>query len=275
VVRPEREAEILRQHGGQTLLYRLSGYVFFGSASRIESVFRTMDATIEAVVVDFTKVTGIDSSAIAVFQRILRRYHGKTITFHLIYGPDNEASLRAIVRDARSRDHIRYYDSLDHAIETAEEDILSRWDHQPGGTAAFAFLDSADDHATFLNYCENRRIRAGETLCAEHDLSDEIFFVVSGSLEVIKETGYRSGTGVRLAKLRAGAVVGELAFYTHEARTASIVAVTDAEIYVLHRSALELLRADAPELALRFDHMVIRRVSHALTRTNKLVALYR
>ena len=70
-------------------------------------------------------------------------------------------------------------------------------------------------------------------------------------------------------------MVGELAFYTGEPRSASIVAETDSLVYVLRETALERLRREQPELARRFDHMVIVKLSNALMRANRLVATYR
>ena len=63
--------------------------------------------------------------------------------------------------------------------------------------------------------------------------------------------------------------------YTGDVRSASIVAVSDSAIYVLREPALARLRAENPDLAGRFDQMVIRKLSGALTRTNKLVATFR
>ncbi len=272
VVRPEHEMECLRTHGHKTLLYRLSGYVFFGSASKIETVFRAMDDSIEAVVIDFTRVSGVDSSAISVFQRILRRYHGKATVFHFACSPENEDGIRAIARDAATAAQVQFHGALDRAVEVAEDGIIAQWGTGPATVEPLAFLGSSGNQDTFLTYCELRQIKHGAQLCAELDISDEIFFIAKGSLEVVKSSA--AGT-VRLAKLHQGAMVGELAFYTGEARTASIVAVTDAEVYVLHKTDLARLREECPDLAVTFDHMVIRKVSHALTRTNKLVAMYR
>ena len=39
----------------------------------------------------------------------------------------------------------------------------------------------------------------------------------------------------------------------------------------MHRSALERMRAERPELATRFDHMVIRSVAGSLKRTTQMV----
>ncbi len=127
VVRPEHETACLRDHGHKTLLYRLSGYVFFGSASKIETVFRALDDGIEAIVVDFTHVSGVDSSAVSVFQRILRRYHGKAAEFHFVCTPENEASLRSLARDAHTAMQVHFHGTLDHALEVAEDRVIAQW----------------------------------------------------------------------------------------------------------------------------------------------------
>ena len=275
VVRPEPEAQALRERGAGTLLYRLSGYVFFGSASKIDAVFQTLDDTVEGVVIDFSNVSGIDSSAVSVFQRILRRYRDKPTRFYLVHASINEVSVCAIAGPLKDSGRVSVFSSLDHAVETAEDTIIAADTTATGDAPVtpLTFLESTADRDIFLGHCELRHVGAGELLCREDDRSAEVFFIETGSLEVVK-----AGDGpaaIRLAKLHKGAMVGELAFYTGEARTASITAVTDSSVYVLHKSALARLRAHHPDLAGRFDHMVIQKLSNALTRTSKLVAMFR
>lgn len=272
VARPETEVKILREHGDKAPLYRLRGYVFFGSASKIDTVFRAMSPDIEAVVIDFSSVSGIDSSAVGVFQRMLRRHQDRKTVFYLVYSEGTERAVRAITLP-NGAERVKYFPTLDRAVETAEDSLIARNGGAGTRTTALQFLDDPADRATFLGYCELRRIGRGENLCLEDEMSNEVFFLESGELEVLKITADRRI--LRLAKLQAGAMVGELAFYTGEARTAAIAAETDATVYVLRREALAQLRHAHPDLATRFDRMVIHKISHALTRANKLLALYR
>lgn len=272
VIRPQHQVEILRCHGDKAVLYRLGGYVFFGSASKIDSVFQKMDIDkIEGVVIDFTDVSGIDKSAIGVFQRILRRYNALPTQFYFVYAKTNEASLKSLLQDTTITRNISFFDSLDHALEAAEENIISKQEQESGlEYFTFSFLKTKTERETFLSYCELKHIGAGEYLCMEGDRSNEVFFVENGRLDIIK-TG-ESGASVRLAQLRKGAVAGELAFSTGEARTASIIAVTGSSIIVLHKDALAQMRAAHPALATMFDHMVVCKISHSLSRANKLIA---
>ena len=63
--------------------------------------------------------------------------------------------------------------------------------------------------------------------------SDEIFFVESGRLEVVKKGVHR--IPVRLAKVVAGSMIGEMALYSGRPRSASVIAVEEAVLRVLSR----------------------------------------
>jgi SulP family sulfate permease len=268
VVRPDHETQVLSAHGAKTYVYRLSGYVFFGSASKIEGVFKGMDRDIEAAVIDFTNVSGVDSSAISVFQRIFRRYWGRATLFGIVYSPGTETAIKSFSPEPGAGANIRYFPSLDHALEWAEEAVLHRWEAAGEHDSTFEFLENLDDREVFRRHCELRHIRKGEKLSAEGDHVQEIYFIESGALDVVK-------AHVRLAKLHQGAIVGEMALYTNEARTASIIAAADSSVYVFHKEALTRLRTTHPGLATQFDLMVIGKISGALKRTSKLVAMFR
>jgi len=96
--------------------------------------------------------------------------------------------------------------------------------------------------------------------------------VESGRFDVLK----RADPGeppLRLAKVRHGALLGELAFYLGEPRTATIVATRPSSVRVMRRDALERMRVEKPELAMKFDHMVIRSLGGALKRTNQMFSV--
>ena len=271
VVRPQHQVETLRQHGPKTVIYRLTGYVFFGSASKIDSVFQRRNIReTDGVVLDFTNVSGIDRSALGVFHRILRRYHDAPTRFYFVHAESNRAEVQSLSADAAVSRHLSYYSSLDYALEAAEEHLLSGHDRERLENSCFEFLASPVDRAVFLGYCELKQVDRGDHLCREGEFSNEVFFIESGSLDISK--ALPDGTTLRLAKLLKGAVAGELAFSTGEARTASIIAVIESRVHLLHKDALIRMRAEHPGLATQFDHMVIRKISQSLSRTNKLMA---
>jgi CRP-like cAMP-binding protein len=85
-------------------------------------------------------------------------------------------------------------------------------------------------------------VSAGEVLCREGEAGDWLGMIVNGEAEVIKG-------GTPVAKLGPGAVFGEMALLTDDKRSASIVAVTDMDLYRLDRSHFEDLMTRSPHLA--------------------------
>ena len=128
---------------------------------------------------------------------------------------------------------------------------------------------SLDWRSPFEDYLETREVAEEEALFQEGDRSDEVYFVESGRFDVLKIVD--DGPPVRLAKVRHGALLGEIAFYLGEPRSATIVATRPSSVRVMHRVALERMRQERPELATQFDHMVIRSVARSLKRTTEMV----
>ena len=270
VVRPTHQMGILRSHGQAVHIYRLRGYIFFGSAARIDQISRALDfGLIDCVILDFSDVSGIDRSAISVFQRALRRHSESPCRFYFVHTPETEQALKTIPLDAGMENNIHYFPVLDEALESAEDHLLRKHPDSGEINHCFDFLESPSERATFLSYCTPRQVSAGELLCREGEFSDAIYFVESGSLSVIKMAGQVQR---RLAKLSKGAMAGEMAFYTDDARTATIIAAEDSLVRILDKDSLLRMRKGHPLLATRFDTAVILNLAGSLKRANGLIA---
>jgi SulP family sulfate permease len=99
------------------------------------------------------------------------------------------------------------------------------------------------------------QLKTGESLFQEGQASDEIFFVERGRLEILK-AGVHS-TRIRLAKIVAGSMIGEMALYSGRPRTASVSAVEPATLRVPSCDSWLRMKKERPDLAARFDHHVI------------------
>jgi signal transduction histidine kinase len=100
-------------------------------------------------------------------------------------------------------------------------------------------------------------LREGEFLINEGDQADDMFVVVSGEFDVTK----RSGTSeIPLARVAPGAIQGELAALERGQRTASVQAVTDAEVLRIPYLAVRDLLTGGPDAALGIIRTVIGRL---------------
>jgi len=79
---------------------------------------------------------------------------------------------------------------------------------------------------------------AGSTILKEGDSGNFLGFIVSGKLEVRKETEFK-GRQVVLALLTKGSFVGELNFFDEQPRSATVFAAEDSELLILKRSAFD------------------------------------
>jgi cGMP-dependent protein kinase len=78
------------------------------------------------------------------------------------------------------------------------------------------------------------RARAGQWVIQEGEPGDRLFVVAEGRLQVSRE-------GQVLGEMKPGVVMGELAILYNCTRTASIQAITDVVLWVLDRSAFQMI----------------------------------
>lgn len=108
--------------------------------------------------------------------------------------------------------------------------------------------------------CEVRPFAPGEIIARAFEVSDELFIIQKGVVEVWKEpedASRRNGRDPRnlrhVANLRAGQITGELAMWDKGERSAELRAGKDgAVLLVLTRSRLRALVEDDPELGSHF-----------------------
>jgi SulP family sulfate permease len=274
VVRHEMQRKILGEQGRRSLIFKLSGYVFFGSANNIEKIFQEAEQQkIQNILLDFSDTVGIDRSAIGVFNRILRRESLSSLRFYFVYGVSNREAVLSMGDQAMNSvsDKVLFFPDLDLAIEAMEESVLDQTVTNRKEIDCFDFIDNLSERELLVSHCELISYQRDAVLCQEGERSDQIFFLKKGELEIVKEI---SGSSVRLSKMSDGAMVGEMAFYSKEVRTATIRATSASEVYVLNGNSLSELRNRNSELATQFDVFVIKKLSNALSRTNKLVASF-
>lgn len=79
---------------------------------------------------------------------------------------------------------------------------------------------------------------AGSTVFKEGDSGNFMGFIVSGKLEVRKQTEFK-GRQVVLALLTNGSFVGDLNFCDERPRSASVFATEDSDLLILRRDAFD------------------------------------
>lgn len=105
------------------------------------------------------------------------------------------------------------------------------------------------DLAVVLAYTQARLYAPGEVAVHEGAVDRSFFIISRGSFEVVVPTQGRSR---RVRILEPGDLFGEVAFFDGRPRSASVVALEEAEALVLTQTAFQRLRLTHPRLAVRF-----------------------
>lgn len=117
---------------------------------------------------------------------------------------------------------------------------------------------------------ENRA--AGEYLFHEGDRGESLYFVGSGSVVVVLEIAGQHEHVLR--KYKAGAVLGEMALYTGENRTASVRIEEEATLYRLDKEKLEVMSGQFPASVAVLNTYVVRVLSERLGRATRNLSRY-
>jgi len=114
-------------------------------------------------------------------------------------------------------------------------------------------------------------LQPGEFLMEEGSPGDSMYIVVDGEFKIIKRSNLQD---IVIAMREAGEVIGEMALIDHAPRTASVKAVRESHVLMIHEEAFHQLISTSPSAALAILHTVSARVhqNDALVRQNEKMA---
>ena len=246
VDRPPAERAELRDLAEQVQILRVSGFLFFGSTvGLLARIRRRAQAEPRFLVIDLRRVTGVDPSAVAAFVKVLRL--AEAGRFEVVLAGASDAVRAQLERGGvGERDGVlRFEPDLDRALQRCEDALLGT------GADAVGLEVDLDGQGGLprgvVPYLERLSVPEGTVLIRQDEPPGDVYLLGSGRLAVHALTA--EGTTVRLRTLRPGVVVGEVALYTGEPRTADVVAETPAVVFRCSRGSIELMEASDPELA--------------------------
>jgi sulfate permease, SulP family len=248
VDRPADERAELRTLGDRVQILRVSGFVFFGSTNRLLERIRTRAQATPPrfLVIDLRRVTGVDSSAVVSFVKVIRL--AEASGFEVVFTAASDPVRNQLARGGvvASEGIVRFEPDLDRGLQRCEDALLSA----PGLAAALEEHPAGGPDGLppgLAAHLERVSLPAGEVLLHQDDPPGDVYVLESGRLGV--ETVTPEGTRIRLRTLRPGVVVGEVTLYTGVPRTANVVAEAPSVVLRISRGVIERLEAEEPELA--------------------------
>lgn len=275
VERNTDETRFLRENGDQTLILKLQGYLFFGTAAALarrieERLLETDSPPLRYAVLDFAQVTEMDSSAALSFMKLAQEASQSNF-FLLLTGLSETMHDRLMGNwfESESTSYVQFMPDLDHGIEWCEERILKEQSlgeaHEGILQQIGRYLPSPDDGSILERYLQRREVEPGYLLAKQDEPSDEMFLLQTCTASVYLETS--SGRRHRIRRAGAGTVFGEVGFYLGTPRTASVIIDTGGELFVLSQEANARLEREHPHIAAALHKFMIRVITRRLQLT--------
>jgi len=260
--RRTREAAVLAGHGAEVAVFELQGNLFFGTTDQLLAELEPHLGGEQLVVLDLRRVRSVDLTAARMLVQAETRLaaHGGELILSGVGASAEPERLDELLHQVGllgSGRHVHAFDDLDDALAWAEDQLLARHlvDARPEralGLAEMEILKGLPPAglAALERVVEPRAYQAGQALFRGGDEGHELFFVRRGRIRISSPLA-RGGT-VHVATLCRGDFLGDMAFLDGRPRSADATALTEAEVFVLARAALDGVAATEPRLAARF-----------------------
>jgi SulP family sulfate permease len=285
IARPKLHKKLLRRYGKQVLILELQGYIFFGTANQLleqirEHIISYAETRLCYLVLDFAQVTGIDSSVVINFRKMMQ----------LLLENDANIVLTGLSDDVQrflmksnvlggDQEFFIVLPDLDHGVEWCEDallestGVLQKDTHKSFQDQLEVLVGDSEIIKRIMNYLELIEYPEDFHLIRQGDSPGSVYFLEEGMVTVqLEEPGEEP---VRLNTLNSENLVGELGFYLGSKRNASVVSETPVKVYRLTTDAITTMESDDPEAAALFHkfvvHVMAEKLSHLMSTVETLM----
>jgi CRP-like cAMP-binding protein len=116
-----------------------------------------------------------------------------------------------------------------------------------------------------------KTISRDHVLFSESEKGNYLYFITSGALDVIAKN--ENNEPIIIATLQKGELIGEMSIIEDLPRSATVKAKTDCEMYILSKSAFDLVVLKHPHIGVKLLKGVSYTLSQHLRTTSKKLAL--
>jgi len=301
VVRPLLYEELLQHRGKHIYILVLRGFLFFGSAHRlVERVRARIDSPTlprpRFIVLDFRLVTGVDSSALFAFSRLLQLAHSQRVTVVVTHLSDKMRVVwqREFLQDDDNSTH-RIFTTLDQGLAWCEEQIIDTFTSVGLGAKPKSFFQQVEDvlrqDAPPVDWLEQLRpdtkreeftliaplkqvlqrvqLDAGVPIVRQGEQVAGLYLLESG--RAVAQTEAADGAVSVLGTLEKNVVIGGDALYTQQPAATTIIAEQPSTLLYLSQADMKLLEAEAPAVAVAVHRVLAGMLGDRLARASHLV----
>ena len=276
VQRSMSELSILENGATKVIIIDIQCFILFTIAERIAAKIQDNVSSAANIVLNFHEVNYLDQTGVEELARLLKALRASDNTVYATgFREELQNSDWLNLRERIGEEFI--LSDLDSALEICENKLISEGTSQEileSVVMASDLMRDLEDAAieVVIRHCTERQFDTGETLTAQGDRSSELFSITSGSVEVSYKTTNDDGSisDNRLYSYSSGSILGELAFFDQEMRSASLIAKEPTTCIILDRNSFLEIQLEDPLLANRLLMNIGRAAAGRLRLANNL-----
>jgi len=270
--------KVLKQKGERIYILRLQGFIFLGATNSLLGLIRARvkdkeKLPVRFVVLDFSRISGLDSSVVISFTRLKQMARKQAFTLVFTNVPfEVERQLEQGGFTLEDPDGFsKTFMSLDFALEWCEDQILEAEKalsvKEQTLPQLLATVFPEPKYIPLLMKCMKKvKVGQGEHVFHQGDVSDAMYFIEHGMVNVQLEL--EGGKILRLKKMGPGTTFGEMGIYTSAPRSASIVATEDCVLYRLSSKVLQVIQSKNPRLVSAIHRFIVNLLSERVAQAN-------
>jgi SulP family sulfate permease len=242
--------------GHDSVVFELQGSLFFGTASQLHAALEPETASRKYVILSMRRVQSLDVTATHVLEQIkdqLEKNDGYLVFCDIPKDLPSGLKMKRFLKDTgvvrptskafafrQLEDALQWVESRERPQHPEREPMVAvTVDLSAMPLLAHANLHDMDALQALVS---TRCVRAGKKLFKPGGGDDALYLIRSGLVQVL--TSVQKKEGLELAKLGPGDVLCSNGFLQCEFPALEAVAVSDAEVYVVSRAALDALAVE-------------------------------
>jgi SulP family sulfate permease len=217
------------------------------------------------VVLDFRRVRDLDASAAVSLDRTFEEIRHLGIDLHVCALSAEAAARLSRLGPVR----VPLHETLDDALQELEEALLRDLDPVVADRESFlGHLKAKHPDVDFEVLFPVRTFAPGTLMIEEGSPSDEIFILIQGEASAIVGTGDRTRV---VARFLPGALIGEMAYYGGDRRSASVRAEREVRALRIEARLLDTASPLPTTIVSTVHRLAAGTLSQRLARTTRLL----
>ena len=254
-IRMQQEMEILKQRGDRMVIFELQGSLFFGTTDQLFTAIEEEISKRTYIILDMRRVQTVDMTATHMLEQVKNRLAERNgflvfsqIPKHLPSGKDIQEYFDQVGL-VKWKSPAREFNELDDAVQWVEDRILREVAVERAEEERLKLHElelfrgrKEETLAVLESRMEKRSFKAGEQIFARGDQGDELFLIRKGEVRILLPLDEKHIH--HIATFGRGTFFGEMSFLDGSVRSASAVAYTDSDLYVLSRKTFDNLAGE-------------------------------